>query len=32
MIGADRVLFVSHSREVQELADVRIAIGGKAEE
>jgi DNA repair exonuclease SbcCD ATPase subunit len=26
-IGADRVLFVSHSREVQELADARIEVG-----
>jgi exonuclease SbcC len=29
-IGADRVLFVCHSREVQELADARIEIGAKA--
>jgi exonuclease SbcC len=27
-IGADRVLFVSHSREVQELADATIQVGG----
>lgn len=26
-IGADRVLFVSHNREVQELADARIEVG-----
>jgi len=28
LVGADKVLFVSHSAEVQELADARIDIGG----
>lgn len=30
LIGADRVLFVSHSPAMQELADARIEIGGAA--
>lgn len=28
LIGADRVLFVSHNPEMQEMADARIVIGG----
>lgn len=31
MIGADRVLFLSHRREVQELADAQIALHGREE-
>jgi exonuclease SbcC len=27
LVGADRILFVSHSREVQEMADARIEVG-----